>query len=80
MTFEIFDGVPDEIRAYNWLLNYQELNQFITRINNCKNTHTLKGTEIIPFLYSEKEKTFLSHLPVNNIRKFHQITSKPVKT
>lgn len=71
--------VLDEIRAYNGKLNYDGLNKLVTRINNRVNTHVVKDTGIIPIMYFNKEKAFLSHLPVNSIRKPYQITSKPVK-
>lgn len=71
--------ILDEIRAYNGKLNYDGLNKLVTRINNRVNTHVVKGTGIIPVLYFNKEKAFLSHLPVNNIRKPYQITTKPLK-
>lgn len=71
--------VLDEIRAYNGKLNYNELNQLLQRINNRVNAHVVNGTGIIPIMYFNKEKAFLSPLPVSNIRKPYQITSKPVK-
>jgi len=71
--------ILDEIRAYNGKLNYDGLNKLVTRINNRVNTHVVKDTGIIPILYFNKEKAFLSHLPVKNIRKPYQITTKPLK-
>ncbi len=70
--------ILDEIRAYNGKLNYDGLNKLVTRINNRVNTHVVKDTGIIPILYFNKEKAFLSHLPVKNIRKPYQITTKPL--
>ncbi|SDY78373.1 hypothetical protein SAMN02910414_02370 [Lachnobacterium bovis DSM 14045] len=71
--------ILDEIRAYNGKLDYNELNQLISRINNRVNTHVIKGTGIIPVMYFNKEKTFLSPLPMKNIRKPYQISTKSVK-
>lgn len=70
--------VLDEIRAYNGKLDYDGLNKLVTRINNRVNTHVVKDTGIIPILYFNKEKASLSHLPVKNIRKPYQITTKPL--
>ncbi|MBQ5474756.1 MAG: IS21 family transposase [Lachnospiraceae bacterium] len=71
--------ILDEIRAYNGKLDYDGLNKLVTRINNRVNTHVVKDTGIIPIMYFNKEKAFLSHLPVKNIRKPYQITTKPLK-
>ncbi|MBQ9278796.1 MAG: IS21 family transposase [Lachnospiraceae bacterium] len=70
--------ILDEIRAYNGKLDYDGLNKLVTRINNRVNTHVVKDTGIIPIMYFNKEKAFLSHLPVKNIRKPYQITTKPL--
>lgn len=70
--------ILDEIRAYNGKLDYDGLNKLVTRINNRVNTHVVKGTGIIPIMYFSKEKAFLSHLPVKNIRKLYQISTKPL--
>lgn len=70
--------ILDEIRAYNGKLDYDGLNKLVTRINNRVNTHVIKDTGIIPIMYFNKEKAFLSHLPVRNIRKPYQITTKPL--
>lgn len=35
----------DEIRAYNGKLNYRELVELVTRINNRVNTQVSQGTE-----------------------------------
>lgn len=70
--------ILDEIRAYNGKLDYDGLNKLVTRINNRVNTHVVKDTGIIPIMYFNKEKAFLSHLPVRNIRKPYQITTKPL--
>lgn len=71
--------ILDEIRAYNGKLDYDGLNKLVTRINNRVNTHVVKDTGIIPIMYFNKEKAFLSSLPVKNIRKPYQITTKPLK-
>lgn len=71
--------ILDEIRAYNGKLNYNELNKLLTRINNRVNTHVVKDTGIIPIMYFQKEKAFLSPLPVRNIRKPYQITTQLAK-
>ena len=70
--------ILDEIRAYNGKLDYDGLNKLVTRINNRVNTHVVKDTGIIPIMYFNKEKAALSHLPVKNIRKPYQITTKPL--
>ena len=70
--------ILDEIRAYNGKLDYDGLNKLVTRINDRVNTHVVKDTGIIPIMYFNKEKAFLSHLPVKNIRKPYQITTRPL--
>ena len=70
--------ILDEIRAYNGKLDYDGLNKLVTRINNRVNTHVVKDTGSIPIMYFNKEKASLSHLPVKNIRKPYQITTKPL--
>lgn len=71
--------ILDEIRAYNGKLNYQELVELVTRINNRVNTQVNKGTGRIPEMYLSKEKAFLHPLPTNTIRKPYQIITKHVK-
>ena len=71
--------ILDEIRAYNGQLNYQELVELVTKINNRVNTQVNQGTGRIPVMYLNKEKAFLRPLPTNNIRKPYQITTKHVK-
>ena len=89
-AFETFGGVPqeivtdnmkilDEIRAYNGKLNYGELVELVTRINNRVNTQVNQGTGRIPFLYFYKEKAFLCSLPTDAIRKPYQIIANTVK-
>lgn len=70
--------ILDEIRAYNGRLDYDGLHKLIMRINNRVNTQVVEGTGIVPIMYFNKEKAFLSHLPVNQIRKPYQITSATV--
>ena len=71
--------ILDELRAYNGTLNYDELNKLLERMNNRVNTHVVKGTGIIPIMYFEKEKAFLSSLPQQQIRKPYQLITGTVK-
>lgn len=71
--------ILDEIRAYNGKLNYGELVELVTRINNRVNTQVNQGTGRIPFLYFNKEKAFLCSLPTDTIRKPYQIIANTVK-
>ena len=71
--------IPDEIRAYNGKLNYRELVQLVTRINNRVNAQVNQGTGRIPLMYFNKEKAFLHSLPADTIRKPYQITTNTVK-
>lgn len=71
--------ILDEIRAYNGKLNYGELNELVTRINNRINTQVVQGTGKIPVMYFNKEKAFLKHLPTDTVRKPYQITAHTVK-
>lgn len=71
--------ILDEIRAYNGKLNYRELAELVTRINNRVNTQINQGTGRIPLLYFEKEKAFLHSLPADNVRKPYQIATNTVK-
>ena len=71
--------VLDEIRAYNGQLSYAELHELVARINNRVNMKVNKGTGHIPVLYYEKEKTSLSPLPKDAIRKSYQIITHTVK-
>lgn len=48
--------ILDEIRAYNGKLNYIELVELVTRINNRVNTQVNQGTGRIPLMYYNKEK------------------------
>ncbi|QNU65614.1 IS21 family transposase [Ruminiclostridium herbifermentans] len=69
----------DEIRAYNGKLDYKELNELVTRINNRVNMQVNQGTGRIPLMYFNKEKAFLGSLPADTIRKPYQITPHKVK-
>ena len=71
--------ILDEIRAYNGKLNYIELVELVTRINNRVNTQVNQGTGRIPLMYYNKEKAFLNSLPADNIRKPYQIATNTVK-
>ena len=71
--------IPDEIRAYNGKLNYRELVELVTRINNRVNAQVNQGTGRIPLMYYNKEKAFLNSLPADTIRKPYQITTNTVK-
>lgn len=71
--------ILDEIRAYNGRLNYRELNDLVTRINNRVNTQVNQGTGRIPLMYFNKEKAFLCSLPADTIRKPYQITTHTAK-
>lgn len=71
--------ILDEIRAYNGRLNYRELNDLVTRINNRVNTQVSQGTGRIPLMYFNREKAFLGCLPADSIRKPYQLTSHTAK-
>ena len=71
--------ILDEIRAYNGKLNYSELNDLVTRINDRVNTQVVQGTGRIPIMYKEKEKAFFMPLPRENIRKPYQLVSYNAK-
>ena len=92
-AFETFGGVPDEIvtdnmktvmdeartEYYSGKLNYCELVELVTRINNRVNAQVNQGTGRIPLMYYNKEKAFLNSLPADTIRKPYQITTNTVK-
>lgn len=71
--------ILDEIRAYNGKLDYRELVELVTRINNRVNSQVNQGTGIIPIMYYNKEKASLNSLPADSIRKPYQITTNTVK-
>lgn len=69
----------DEIYAYNGLLDYQELNDLIHRLNERINHQVHPGTGRIPVMYLQKERTHLSPLPQGSIRKSYQLVTTTVK-
>lgn len=71
--------ILDEIRAYNGKLDYRELVELVTRINNRVNSQVNQGTGRIPIMYYNKEKASLNSLPADSIRKPYQITTNTVK-
>ena len=71
--------ILDEIYAYSGTLDYNELTKLVEKINNRVNCSVVKGTGRIPIMYFEKEKTSLSPLPRNEIRKPYQINTTCVK-
>ncbi len=68
----------DEIRAYNGMLDYSELNQLVTRLNDRINSTCHTSTGKIPILHLEKEKDFLCELPRTQIRNLYTIKSLSV--
>ena len=50
--------ILDEIRAYNGKLNYWELVELVTRINNRVNAQVNQETGRIPLMYFNREKAF----------------------
>lgn len=69
----------DEIRAYNGQLDFQELNDLVSKLNNRINSKCHTTTGKIPILHLEKEKDFLSELPPQQIRNQYKITTTSVK-
>lgn len=69
----------DEIYAYNGLLDHQELNDLIHRLNERINHQVHPGTGRIPVMYLQKERTHLSPLPQGSIRKSYQLVTTTVK-
>ena len=55
----------DEIRAYNGTLNFNELHELISKLNNRINGTCHTSTGKIPVLHLEKEKDFLLDLPTD---------------
>ena len=55
--------ILDEIRAYNGKLNYIELVELVTRINNRVNTQVNQGTGRIPLMYYNKKVSPTLQLP-----------------
>jgi hypothetical protein len=58
----------DEIKAYNGLLNYQELHELVAKINDRVNASYHQGSGTIPAFAFKKEKDHLSELPDSKIR------------
>lgn len=69
----------DEIFAYNGRLNYEGLNNLVTRINERENNKVHPGTGKIPILHLQKEKDFLQPLPHSQIRNPYQFIDATVK-
>lgn len=69
----------DEIYAYNGLLDYHELNELVTRLNDRFNHQVHPGTGRIPVIYLQKERAHLLPLPKESIRKPYQIITTTLK-
>ncbi|MCR3761940.1 IS21 family transposase [Clostridium felsineum] len=69
----------DEIRAYNGTLDYEELHNLVSNLNNRINGMLHTSTGKIPVLHLEKEKDFLSELPKDQIRNHYKIITTNVK-
>lgn len=69
----------DEIRAYNGTLNFDELHNLVSRLNNRINGTCHTSTGKIPVLHLEKEKDFLLELPTEQIRNHYNIITTSVK-
>ena len=69
----------DEIRAYNGTLNFNELHELISKLNNRINGTCHTSTGKIPVLHLEKEKDFLLDLPTEQIRNRYSIITTSVK-
>lgn len=69
----------DEIRAYNGILNFDELHELISKLNNRINGTCHTSTGKIPVLHLQKEKDFLSDLPTEQIRNRYRIITTSVK-
>ncbi|MGO5065551.1 MULTISPECIES: IS21 family transposase [unclassified Clostridium] len=69
----------DEIRAYNGTLNFDELHELISKLNNRINGTCHTSTGKIPVLHLEKEKDFLLALPTEQIRNQYSIITTSVK-
>lgn len=69
----------DEIRAYNGTLNFDELHELISKLNNRINGTCHTSTGKIPVLHLEKEKDFLFELPTEQIRNQYNIITTSVK-
>lgn len=71
--------ILDEIRAYNGLLDYVELNELVNKINNRVNASVCQGSGKIPVLAFNKEKDSLLPLPQEKVRNQYKIISHKVK-
>lgn len=69
----------DEIRAYNGTLNFDELHELISKLNDRINGTCHTSTGKIPVLHLEKEKDFLFALPTEQIRNQYNIITTSVK-
>lgn len=69
----------DEIYAYNGLLDYQELNGLVRRLNERINHQVHPGTGRIPIMYLQKERAYLQPLPKESIRKPYQLITTTSK-
>ncbi len=69
----------DEIRAYNGTLNFDELHELVSKLNNRINSSCHTTTGKIPVLHLEKEKDFLLELPTEQIRNHYNIITTKVK-
>ena len=69
----------DEIRAYNGILNIDELHELVSKLNNRINSTCHTSTGKIPVLHLEKEKDFLLELPTEQIRNRYNIITTSVK-
>ena len=69
----------DEIYAYNGLLDYQELNGLVQRLNERINHQVHPGTGRIPIMHLQKERAHLLPLPKDTIRKPYQLITTTSK-
>lgn len=69
----------DEIRAYNGTLNFDELHELVSRLNNRINSTCHTSTGKIPVLHLQTEKDFLLELPTEQIRNRYNIITASVK-
>lgn len=69
----------DEIRAYNGTLNFDELHDLVSKLNNRINGTCHTSTGKIPVLHLEKEKDFLLELPTEQIRNRYNTITTSVK-
>lgn len=69
----------DEIHAYQGQFTYEELHEFVKRLNERINHSVHQGTGIIPALAFQKEKDLLSPLPSKRIRDQYKVKNNHVK-